>query len=327
MKIVATILIVLVQCIYLRAAPNPLSLEDFVGSDSCLLGAQSVSVVLYNSRFSKGKDIEMEECCANIDSSDPVFFIVHGFISSANATNFRNLASELSQKGNTVFVVDWSQGACTDGIPIVKLAEYPQAVKNTREIGNRIANYTTALLKKCNVPIENIKYIGHSLGAHVSGFAAKNVTAMIGETIPFILALDPAAPFFENNDCKDRLCKSDTKRLVQFKTSTLGISKRIGHLYLQFGRGKMQPGCSINVSCSHSESIVYATDVVEDKCKHLAIPLDESLWGSLKSPKYPTSNTTDCIVVNSNILKSDNPMEGDYRVFPECAKETFNCKQ
>lgn len=37
--------------------------------------------------------------------------------------------------------LDWSEAACKNGIPILKLLEYPQAVKNTRDIGELMAKY------------------------------------------------------------------------------------------------------------------------------------------------------------------------------------------
>lgn len=104
-------------------------------------------------------------------------------------------------------------------------------------------SYVESLIKKCHIPLESIKFIGHSLGAHVSGFAAKNIQK--SGNISLIIAADPANPIFDPfyTSCEKRLCKSDAERLVVLHTSSLGISKSIGHLDLQFQNGMIQPGC------------------------------------------------------------------------------------
>ncbi|XP_071579851.1 phospholipase A1-like [Temnothorax nylanderi] len=335
MRAVFTILaIFLVQCAYLRAEPKPGIVEgigDILNSDSCILGVKSVSVFLYNSKF-EGKNISTKEICNNIDPSKQVAFVTHGFLSSGNTTNFRELSSQLEQKGYTVFAMDWSQGACTNGIPIIKFAGYPAAVKNTREMGELIASYVKTCVKDCGVPVKNIIFIGHSLGAHVSGFAAKEVDKMGLGKIKLIIAADPAKPLFGRKKCDDRLCKSDAGCVKVFHTSTLGISYRIGHLDLQFNNGNMQPGCGVDVSCSHSRSISYITDSLKDNCTFPGVPLKNKLLPFQSSPPYPSSNTTDCIVINhNNILDASCSTKGQFYVFVEkdssCTQKTFSCKQ
>lgn len=101
----------------------------------------------------EGKDIGEKESCKYIDPSRPIVFLVHGFTSSGNNTNNYDLALQLVEKDYTVFSLDWSAAACTDGIPIIKLLEYPAAVKNTREIGELMAKYyfTYVMLKKIEI--------------------------------------------------------------------------------------------------------------------------------------------------------------------------------
>ncbi|XP_077277196.1 phospholipase A1-like [Temnothorax americanus] len=336
MRAVFTVLaIFLVQCAYLRAEPKPGMIVDGIGNilnpDSCILGVKSVSVFLYNSKF-EGKNISAKEICDNIDPSQQVVFVTHGFLSSANMTSFRELSSQLEQKGYTVFAMDWSQGACTDGIPIIKYAEYPVAVKNTREMGQLIASYVEPLVKDCGVPLENIIFIGHSLGAHVSGFAAKEVDKKGLGKIKLIIAADPAKPLFGRNKCENRLCESDAGCVKVFHTSTLGMSKPIGHLDLQFKNGNLQPGCGVDVSCSHSQSISYISSSLKDNCTFPGVPLKNKLLPFQSLPPYPSSNTTDCIVINhNNILDASCSTKGQFYVFVEkdsfCTQKTFNCKQ
>ncbi|XP_024877206.1 phospholipase A1-like [Temnothorax curvispinosus] len=335
MRAVFTILaIFLVQCAYLRAESKPGMIVEGIGKvlnpDSCILGVKSVSVFLYNSKF-EGKNISTKEICDNIDSSQQVAFVTHGFLSSGNTTSFRELSSQLEQKGYTVFAMDWSQGACTDGIPIIKFAGYPAAVKNTHEMGQLIASYIECMVKDCGVPLENIILIGHSLGAHISGFAGKEVDKKGLGKIKQIIAADPAKPLFGRNKCEDRLCESDAKCVIVLHTSPLGISKPIGFLNLQFGEGLIQPGCGVDVSCSHSRSISYLTNLLKDNCTFPGVPMKKKRLPFQSSPPYPSSNTTDCIAINhNNILDASCPIKGQFYVFvekdPFCTQKTFNCQ-
>ncbi|XP_018371256.1 PREDICTED: phospholipase A1-like [Trachymyrmex cornetzi] len=319
MRTIITILVLfLIQCTYLRAELNQVPMGKI--SNSCVFGVKSVSLYLYNSRVTDEKVLE-NKLCNNIDPSQPLIFLIHGFTSYANSSTTRELAMQL-KSDYTVFALDWSQGACTDGIPILKFAAYPSAVFNTREIGHRLANYTRTLIKECDVPIEKITYIGHSLGAHVSGFAAKYMQSG-GFKIERIVAADPASPLFGINKCENRLCKSDAKYVEVLHTSDFGIQYEIGHADFYFNGGHIQPKCGINIiPCSHTRAVTYITDMCKNNCGFLGV--SNSL-----SP-YPDSNTTDCIIVNCNILQN-NSMEGKYYVYVDkdkhCTQDTFNCKQ
>ncbi|KYM96115.1 Venom phospholipase A1 [Cyphomyrmex costatus] len=266
--------------------------------------------------------IPENEICNNINSSQPVTFVTHGFTSSAHSSYTIDLAMQLKHK-STVFVLDWSQAACETGLPLINLIFYPSAVTNTREIGQLLANYANTVIKQCDVPLEKITFIGHSLGAHVVGFAAK-ILQKFGYIIPLIIAADPARPLFSRNDCEERLCKDDANRVIAIHTSELGISFPVGHFDLYFNGGEKQPGCGIDfISCPHRRAVIYLTTVLEKSCGFLGISDNLS--------SYPDSNTTDCIVVNSNLLDHKNSMNGSYYVFVDedshCTEQTFNCKQ
>ncbi|KAL0113090.1 hypothetical protein PUN28_012363 [Cardiocondyla obscurior] len=338
MKTVAIILVIfLVQCAYLRAEPRP-GMKENVGkmlhSDSCIFGVNSVSTYFYNSNI-KGENVSLESICNDprqFDSTEKIAFVTHGFVSSPKSTAFQNMTSELVQAGYSVFMTDWSQGACTEGIPIFKFVGYPSAVRNTREIGQFLARIIYKITYKCKVPLKNFTLIGHSLGAHVSAFAAKEIKKLTNASIPLLLAADPADPLFGTRKCDERLCKTDADHIVVAHTSILGIPYDVGHVDLQYNNGKWQPGCNIaDVSCSHGKSVEYLTDVLKSNCSFPGIPTEyRKLDLFPREPPYPSSNTTDCILVNKKIYDSNNPIKGRYYVFvknPECTQETFSCEQ
>ncbi|KAL6434604.1 hypothetical protein ACFW04_006158 [Cataglyphis niger] len=337
-NVAAIFIIFLVPCVYLHPVYQfgiKEDVEDLFNS-SCIFGPQSMSMVLFNSDNPKGKNIGEQESCNYIDSSKPIVFLVHGFISSANNTNNYDLASQLVKNDYTVFSLDWSDAACSNGIPIAKLLEYPFAVTNTHKIGELMAKYVKALKEKCKIPLDNIIFIGHSLGAHVAAFAAKNIQNSNLGTISLLIGLDPAGPLFKYNKCKDKLCITDAKHLIVFHTSILGLGEPIGQVDLWFNGGKEQPDCDIlNVPCSHSMSVVYLANLLYNKCVYPGAETHLSkLLGIAEKPDYPNPNTTDCIVVNKdifNIKANDKLREGNYYVFvqkknPYCTEKSFKCK-
>ena len=61
-----------------------------------------------------------------------------------------------------VISVDWGNGA---GFP------YSQAAANTRLVGAEVAQVIQLLKDRKGVSVSNVHVIGHSLGAHVTGYA------------------------------------------------------------------------------------------------------------------------------------------------------------
>ncbi|KAL6433901.1 hypothetical protein ACFW04_005844 [Cataglyphis niger] len=330
----AILIIFLIRCVYLSTI-NELNIVDNVGqtalNESCIFGVKSVSMVLFNSDNPKGKNIGEEESCSYIDPSKSIVFLIHGFISSANMTQNYDLASQFIKKNYTVFSLDWSDGACTKGIPLIKLLEYPFAMKNTREVGELTAKYIITLKTKCEIPLDNIMCVGHSLGAHICGFAGKKVQELVNDKISRMIGADPAGPAFEFSKCGSRLCVTDAIHVIIIHTSSgLGIDKSIGEVDLWFNGGIKQPDCGLDVSfnCSHGRSMIYLTEMLKlDNCAYPGVQIDSL-------PPYPDSNTTNCVAINDDIfnVKSTNKLrKGDYYVFVQkkpsyCTQKPFHCK-
>ncbi|XP_011063630.1 PREDICTED: phospholipase A1-like [Acromyrmex echinatior] len=136
-------------------------------------------------------------------------------------------------KQYAVFSLDWSDAACYNDPAVLNLLEYPFAVRNTREVGNYLAS----------VPFKNIALIGHSLGAHISSFAAKNLQTSGYGKVPLLIGSDPAGPLFMLKGPEDRFSDTDAERVIALHTSALGLQKSLGHLDLWFNNGLSQPAC------------------------------------------------------------------------------------
>ena len=109
-----------------------------------------------------------------------------------------------------------------DGFP------YTQATANTRVVGAEIAKLVNALIQTKGVQAKSFHLIGHSLGAHISGYAGKRITGL-GQ----ITGLDAAGPYFENTDPVVRLDSTDALFVDTIHTD--------GSATIMLGLGLMQP--------------------------------------------------------------------------------------
>ncbi|CAL4085513.1 unnamed protein product, partial [Meganyctiphanes norvegica] len=172
-----------------------------------------------------------------------------------------------------VITVDWSGGS---------LALYGQAVANTRVVGLEVAYLVNLLQSVYNVSLANVHIIGHSLGAHISGYA--------GERIPGlgrITGLDPAYLYFQNMDPVVRLDSSDANFVdvihsdaVTILSSVLtigyGMEQPVGHIDFYPNNGQNQPGCSVGAaqSCDHIRAPKLFTDSILSLCPYTAFQCD-----------------------------------------------------
>ena len=98
-----------------------------------------------------------------------VKFIVHGFTQNGQSAWVKEMARELLRKENmNVIVVDWGPGSSV-------LNLYDAAAGNTRLVGAQVADLIDVLNRKFHVALEKFHIIGHSLGAHVAGFAGEKL--------------------------------------------------------------------------------------------------------------------------------------------------------
>jgi len=203
-----------------------------------------------------------------------------------------------------IILVDWEDGSkpalgvplLPDQVPLLSLSTYDRAASNTREVGDQLAQY----LKARNLDPNKIELMGHSLGAHVSGFAGAKYKEITGKELNRITGLDPAGPNFETRKTgkfrteieivafpppptlinvlvpeeepvppSDRLDPDDAKRVVVLHTSkTLGHDDAIGDFDIFVNwNNSFQPGKS-NFVDNHG----YANELYTDLIKGTAFP-------------------------------------------------------
>jgi hypothetical protein len=215
----------------------------------------------------------------------PTYFLVHGFLVGWNGNwlcDSKDLI--LSKVDANVFIVDWSGGSK----PMVPL-DYGASVTNTQYVANLITQFIQDHLMPMSGQRDANSYhfIGHSLGAHISGFVGYSLG-----TVGQITGLDPAGPCFTTNSQnesqvaedtgemhkgKRRLSKESANFVMALHTDTklFGLDENCAHYDVYVNSGSGQPGCgsisplkrfeellrmdvkrglNFNPACSHSYS-------------------------------------------------------------------------
>ncbi|XP_017470529.1 PREDICTED: phospholipase A1-like, partial [Rhagoletis zephyria] len=140
---------------------------------------------------------------------------------------------------------------------------YAAAVQHVPGVGKQVAGLIDFLYKEGGLSFETLQVIGHSLGAHISGFTGKNVQ---NGRISQITGLDPALPMFSYDDSSSRLNQNDADYVESIQTNggLLGFLKPIGKSAFYPNGGKSQPGCRLDIvgSCAHGRSWMYYAEAV-----------------------------------------------------------------
>lgn len=182
---------------------------------------------------------------ARINPDAPTYVLIHGWRNTGgNAGNgykpgdwLADQAQAIRQRESNanIVAVDWEKDAGN-------VLYFPSADK-TQNVGNQLSAY----LKNSGVDPNYTTLIGHSLGAHVAGFAGSAYRQSTGKAINQIVGLDPAGPAFEGKGAGDRLDPTDANRVVAIHTSqVLGYNDRLGTLDIYANKKEwFQPGQSI----------------------------------------------------------------------------------
>ncbi|XP_071120830.1 pancreatic lipase-related protein 2-like [Mytilus edulis] len=254
------------------------------------------------------------------NSNLPTKIIIHGFEQYGMVSWTRQMTRQFILKEPTnVVVVDWGHGS---GWP------YTQAVANTRVVGAEVAKMIEFLIEETGGDVSKFHLIGHSLGAHVAGYAGELVTGL-GR----ITGLDPAEPNYKGTDVRVRLDPGDANFVDVVHTdgspfdeiSGYGLIDPVGHIDFYPNGGKNQPGCTkgswINlfshsysrgisgtessISCSHSRSIALFTESINGDCRFRAFPCDS--FNSFKNGQcMACGSDTPCPIMGINADKYEN---------------------
>ncbi|XP_055916678.1 phospholipase A1-like [Eupeodes corollae] len=241
---------------------------------------------------------------SSFNKDRPTRFIVHGWQDDSNSDVNVLIREALLQVGDfNVISVDWHSASGS--------LNYASSKSAVSTVGKNLALFIDFLNEEANMPFESLTLIGHSLGAHVCGYAGKNV---MNGRINIITGLDPAGPLFDYSNCDTRLCSTDAEFVDSIQTNgkLLGFLKPIGKAAYYPNGGKSQPGCLLDLAgvCSHSRAFIYyAEALVENnflamKCSDyeeaVAKSCEESSYGSYKMAAPGSQLNDGCYYVPVN---------------------------
>ncbi|XP_069128274.1 pancreatic lipase-related protein 2-like [Argopecten irradians] len=213
-------------------------------------------------------------------------FVIHGFTNNINSTWMYEMKDELLKtEPMNVIVVAWGPGAT--------FPDYFQAVANTRMVGTQVRLMIDQMVLT-GAKLTDFHLIGHSLGAHTSGYTGYLLHGKLGR----ISGCDAAEPDFENHPQIIRLDKSDAMFVDVIHTNGApissggaGLMQQSGHVDFYVNGGETQPGCpnqisgvfsqifngqfdhlGDTVSCSHSRSHEYFTESINSPCPFTGYP-------------------------------------------------------
>ncbi|XP_034665223.1 pancreatic triacylglycerol lipase-like [Drosophila subobscura] len=244
-------------------------------------GLTTVPVTFYlytSSNPTKGQKISATSKSidnSNFNAGNPTRFVIHGWTQSYTAgMNKQIRAAWLGQGDYNVIVVDWARARSID---------YATSVMAVSATGKKVANMINFLNSNYGMSLNDLYVIGHSLGAHVAGYAGKNTNGQVYT----IIGLDPALPLFSYNSPNKRLNSNDAWYVESIQTNggQLGFLKPIGKGAFYPNGGKSQPGCFMDVTgaCSHGRSTTYYAEAVA-----------EDNFGTIKCGDYQSAVNDQC---------------------------------
>lgn len=139
---------------------------------------------------------------------------------------------------------------------------YDWAALNTVKIGTDVGERISAL--KNIIPSSSIHIVGHSLGAHIAGVAARTYTERTGEKIGRITGLDPAQPCFNKGGSLKGVSTGDASYvdIIHTNPGFLGLTESIGDTdFFPNGLQPIPKGCHSSV-CAHGRAWEYYAESV-----------------------------------------------------------------
>jgi len=221
-------------------------------------------------------DFEIRLLTHGFDSTvidDDKALFVHAWMLSENRTE-------------AVVLVDWAKLAKVFQFNTTSNAFYDEAARNCIDVGN----YVGRCLASAGLEGSNLHLVGHSLGAHLVGKAARVIHARTGSAVRRVTGLDPAGPRFEAGellpalpDLAVNILSRQSAVLVDVIHTDgglepcalcpfprLGALQELGHMdFYPSGGAAHQPGCKhadrfnpLNslfqtILCNHQRAIYY----------------------------------------------------------------------
>ncbi|KAJ8675499.1 hypothetical protein QAD02_011285 [Eretmocerus hayati] len=190
------------------------------------------------------------------DPQEETYVLTHGFWRNHMEDWVQKMYRLLLKRGNpNVILVNWSaisrRSIFTDWRTIFRFMDYKTPVIATQYAASAIGSFLRNVSDVSGTPLKKwhkLHFIGHSLGAHVSGQAARNLKDDM--EVHRVTGLDPAGPCFEGLDTKLKLSHSDAKFVDAIHTNSdsgenlnFGIHEAVATVDFYPNGGNYNPEC------------------------------------------------------------------------------------
>ncbi|KAJ8730967.1 hypothetical protein PYW08_002380 [Mythimna loreyi] len=239
--------------------------------------------------------------CINTDLPTMIYaFGFRGKITGPATTAV--LTTYLAQKKRNVILLNWEKEA-DPGMLGISLGYALSAVPSAKKIGKQLGQALIDL-NKAGVKMEDIHLVGHSLGAHLLGYAGKWAREC-GYVVARITGLDPARALFDGpfsvQSSLDRTCAKFVD-IIHTDPGGYGSSMSTGtvDIWPNYNGGSgTQPGCPVGKFEQFS---------AEDLCNH-----DRSWRYFVEALKSPTAfQAAGATNVNEWIAQGGNTNQSIY---------------
>ncbi|KAH1014526.1 lipase member H-A [Dendroctonus ponderosae] len=214
------------------------------------------------------------------NTTNQIVLLIHGWTNSRQSDWMEDLKNAflVRDKDSFVIMVDWQEPA--------NQLYYVSSI-NTYDVSKIITKLLVNLYRNYQVDRERFLLVGHSLGGQICGFVGKLFKKETSETLPRLIALDPAGPLFSTRPEDKRLNKNDARvvEVIHTDGGTFGFRNSCGTIDFFANGGSSQPGCkkidladlagslSEPVTCDHRrawayfiEAVLNPSDLVAQKC-------------------------------------------------------------
>jgi pimeloyl-ACP methyl ester carboxylesterase len=201
---------------------------------------------------------------------------------------------------------------------------YFRAASSTRNVGRHVAGVIDKLVEERGTSVDNVHVIGHSLGAHTSGFAGLYTRS---GKLSRVTGLDPAKPGFTDQQPDKLLDPSDAQfvDIIHTCAGLLGSDLNLGHVdFWPNGGISSQPGCNgwmeMVGSCSHGRSYEFFAESINDPESLMAFPCknnEDFLGGKCNENAIPMGDPTPRDAAGNYFLntKDESPFGRGLKIF------------
>ncbi|XP_050302243.1 phospholipase A1-like [Anthonomus grandis grandis] len=223
---------------------------------------QRLWMYVYTRQDLAGTRISLDEAhnithVSSFNTSKPTYIYTHGWTTKYTSNDGVQIREAILNTSEVnVLLYDWDY--CATNII------YTTAWGCVEEVGNYLGSFLTELSDSYGYSLEDVTLIGHSLGAHISGYAGKATNG----TLPVIVGLDPAGPLFFEDQPNHRLNATDAKYVQVIHTSAIliGLNYNVGVADFWPNGGHIQNGCEAYAiefgRCSHIRAFMYYAESV-----------------------------------------------------------------